>query len=81
MLRNKAMRNLGSIKQTCASFSDSSILITMYCSLVGLNVKYCLLICINNTLKHNYIIESVQNNSLHFISFSIYIDFSIEHTN
>lgn len=43
MLRNKAMRNLIFFKTTCASFIDSSALITMYCSLVCLNLKYCLL--------------------------------------
>lgn len=44
MVRNKAIRNLNFIKQTCASFNDSLALITMYCSLVLLNLKYCLLI-------------------------------------
>lgn len=57
------MHSLGFIKCTCGSFSDSSSLITIYCFLVRFILEYCLMIWMNNTIKQNVIIGSVQNNS------------------
>lgn len=73
MIKNKAFRNLGFIKRACGSFSDPDALKILYCSLVRSNLEYCHLIWINNTLKQNLMLESVQNNFLRFISFKFNI--------
>lgn len=73
MIKNKAMRNLGFIKRTCGSFSDPIPLKLLYCSLVRSHLEYCPLVWLNNTLKQNQMLESVQNNFLRFISFKFNI--------
>lgn len=57
-------KSLALNKSKCVgSYYDSSSLITMYCSLVRSNLKYCPLVSMNNRLKQNHIIESVQKKS------------------
>jgi len=69
IIKNKAMRNLDFIKRTCCTFSDPFHLKMFYFSLVRSNLDYCPLSWINNTLKQNTTLESVQNNfcTIYFI--------------
>lgn len=50
-------------------FHDLFILKTLYCSLICSNLKYYPLIWINNALNQNELMEFVQNNFLHCMSF------------
>ncbi|KAL4085243.1 hypothetical protein QTP88_027102 [Uroleucon formosanum] len=61
MIKNKAFRNLGFIKRTCAAFSDPIPLTILYFSLIRSNLEYCPLIWINSTSKQALTLESVQN--------------------
>ena len=73
MIKNKAMRNHGFIKQTCGSFKDPLSLKILFCALVRSNLDYCPLIWINNTSKQIEAIKSIQNNFLRFISYNFNI--------
>jgi len=62
MIKNKAMLILGFIKRTCGSLSNPIPQKLLYCSLVRSDLEYCPLVWLNNTLKQNKMLESVQNN-------------------
>lgn len=67
MMKNKALRNLGIIKQSCTSFRDPLLIKIVF------ELEYCPFIWTNNNSKQIKAIESIQNNFLRIISFNFNI--------